>query len=244
MSRKAMKGEYTPDRFQREKLFNIRKKTIMKKSSELSILCGVEVGAIIYSGDPSNPVPEVWPDHESIQQIIEECQKDTPVIHPTLSREEFLQSKINEGKEILWKRQQENRVEEISQQMIQCMVGNTMPNFTNWNDMKMMVEKTLNDINMIEQAYGREVEFSIPSSSMSQVLQPSSNANPYVLNPPTSEQPLSIVQNENQTYQHLHNGIDMGTMEGYMGIDGYDVPYPSINSSYAYAPSFHNRFSP
>ena len=111
MSRKAMKGEYTADRFQREKLFNIRKKTIMKKSSELSILCGVEVGAIIFSCDPSDPTPEVWPDHEGVQQLIERCH-DRPVPRRTLTIEESIQQRINIAKELLTRKRQENHVEE------------------------------------------------------------------------------------------------------------------------------------
>ncbi|KAI9124613.1 hypothetical protein K1719_004535 [Acacia pycnantha] len=142
MSKEVVKDDYITNEYKRNASFNTRKANIIKKVSELSILCGVEAGAIIFSGDPSNPTPEVWPDHEGVQQLIERCHA-RPVSRRTLTIEEPIQQRINIARELLMRKRQENDVEEISQQMIQCLAGKAMPNPTNWNDMKMLVEQTL-----------------------------------------------------------------------------------------------------
>ncbi|XP_028768372.1 MADS-box transcription factor PHERES 2-like [Neltuma alba] len=174
----------------------------MKKVRELSILCDVEAGAIVFNG-PSDPQPEVWPDHEGVQQVIERCQAK----QNNLNGEESIQKRINKGKELLMRRREENHREEISQLMILCMAGKTMPSQKDWPDMKMLAEQTLKNINWTEQESAKE--------------------------------------NENLTDQHLQHGMDIGNMEGYMGIDACEMPQPpSKIANYLYVPSFYNPFSP
>ncbi|XP_028791075.1 agamous-like MADS-box protein AGL80 [Neltuma alba] len=145
MSEEAMKHQYITDDLKRKASFKKREAIIMKKISELSILCGVEAGAIIYSGR-SDPQPEVWPDHEGVQQVIERC-RGGPVSERALNKEATIQKRIKKGKELLMRRRKENRTEEISQLMIRCMLGKATPSPADWHDMKMVVEQTLKKIN-------------------------------------------------------------------------------------------------
>ncbi|KAI9105153.1 hypothetical protein K1719_022682 [Acacia pycnantha] len=93
----------------------------------------------------SDPQPEVWPDHERVQQVIERIQAGPP-LERTLTGEGTIQERINKGKELLMKRRMENRMEEISQLMILCMAGKAMPSPSDWHDLKKVVEQSLENI--------------------------------------------------------------------------------------------------
>ena len=68
MTRKKVKLAFILNNASRKATYKKRKKGLLKKVHELSTLCGIPAGAIIYS--PYDPTPEVWPDADGIQQVI------------------------------------------------------------------------------------------------------------------------------------------------------------------------------
>ncbi|KAI9177945.1 hypothetical protein LWI28_020931 [Acer negundo] len=66
--KKVMKLCYIANDSTRKVTFNKRKKGLLKKVSELSILCGIDACAIVYS--PYNNQPDVWPSHHEVQRIV------------------------------------------------------------------------------------------------------------------------------------------------------------------------------
>ncbi|XP_054820595.1 uncharacterized protein LOC129319512 [Prosopis cineraria] len=235
--------EYIDDESKRKLSYKKRKGSVVKKIRELSILCGVDAGAVVYSG-PSDPQPEVWPDHEGVEQVIERCHcQARPALEGTLSREEPIQSRINKGKELLMKRREENRGEEIYQLMILSLAGKAMPSLTDWLDTKMAVEQSLKKLNWKEGESGN-VDLSIPPSAMSDKLQvfregmltdqfqqfsidTTREAEAYFPAATTSEG--LFINKEND--QHVQYCRGIGNVGDYMGIGTCETLQPSSSAN-------------
>ncbi|OIW07065.1 hypothetical protein TanjilG_02699 [Lupinus angustifolius] len=120
MTRKKVKLAYIIDDNARKATFKKRKKGIVKKVSELTILCGIDACAII--SNPYDSQAEVWPNPKGAKHIIKRYLK-TPVIDETknMNQERFIMQKISKALEKLDKQLNENREKQIALAMFECM---------------------------------------------------------------------------------------------------------------------------
>ncbi|KAF7820418.1 agamous-like MADS-box protein AGL80 [Senna tora] len=165
-----VKLEYITDDLKRKVSFRKRKENIVKKTSELNILCDVDAAAIIYSGC-SDSRPQVWPDDGGVHRFLEKYH-GRPVLGKTLNQEGLIHQRLLKEKEYLKKRSNENREEEISQLMINYMGGYADPTMVSENalHLKMLVEENLKEIDRVMEASGeasgKEDEVYVPAPPM------------------------------------------------------------------------------
>ncbi|WRX23096.1 Transcription factor, partial [Theobroma cacao] len=108
--------------------FKKRKKGLLKKASELSTLCGIDASVIIYS--PYNTQPEVWPSPTEAERVLSKFKK-MPKMDQSMemmSQESFLKRRIELANKQLKKQCRDNREEEITQVMFQCLAGQGLEN--------------------------------------------------------------------------------------------------------------------
>nr|VDD26959.1 unnamed protein product [Brassica oleracea] len=110
----------------RNQTFRKRKKGLLKKTNELSTLCGVKVCAFINSCD--NTETEFWPSregaeagHSAFMGVLpeERCKK-------TYDQERHLEERIQKGQEKAMKLQAENREIELREVIFDLLKGKTL----------------------------------------------------------------------------------------------------------------------
>ncbi|KAF7820424.1 agamous-like MADS-box protein AGL80 [Senna tora] len=185
MDREKVKLEYITDDLKRKVSFRKRKENVIKKTSELNILCDVDAAAIIYSGR-SDSRPQVWPDDQGVHRFLEKYH-GRPVLEKTLNQEGLIQQRLLKEKQYLKKLSNENYEEELSQLMINYMGGYADPTMVSENalHLKMLVEQNLKEIDRVMEASGKEDEVYVPA-------------------PPMSEEGL-LINGENENGQILHH---------------------------------------
>ncbi|KAJ1413597.1 hypothetical protein SESBI_19420 [Sesbania bispinosa] len=138
---------YISNDLARKKTYKKRKKGILKKVSELTILCGIPACAIICS--PFDSQIEVWPNQEGAEQVIERY-KNTSLIDKgkNVNQESFLMQEIAKAQDKLKKLRRDNHEKELTMAMFQHMQDENLPNmsFEDANDLNKLIEKNLNDI--------------------------------------------------------------------------------------------------
>ncbi|CAA2986714.1 agamous-like MADS-box AGL80 [Olea europaea subsp. europaea] len=123
MTRKKVKLAFITNDSARKATFRKRKKGLMKKLSELSTLCGIDICAIIYSSYESQP--EVWPDNRGIHRVLAQF-KGMPEMEQSkkmVNQESFIRQRIAKASEQLKKQHKENREKQITPVMYQCLTG-------------------------------------------------------------------------------------------------------------------------
>ena len=120
-----MKLEYISDDFARKTTFKKRKKGILKKVSELTILCGIEACAII--SNPFDSTIEVWPNPEGAKQVIERYQNSAVIDeNKNVNQESFMLQRIAKAKDQLKKQRKENHDKELTLSMYEYMQSNEL----------------------------------------------------------------------------------------------------------------------
>jgi len=126
MTRQKVKLAYISDVTARKSTYKKRKKGIIKKVSELTILCGIPACAIIAS--PFEAKAEIWPDPEGAKEVIQRYL-DASVIDESknVNQESFLMQRIGKAQEQLKKLRQENQEKEKILSIIKYMQGEDLP---------------------------------------------------------------------------------------------------------------------
>ena len=125
MTRKKVKLEYISDDSARKTTFKKRKKGILKKVSELTILCGIEACAII--SNPFDSTIEVWPNPEGAKQVIERYQNSAVIDeNKNVNQESFMLQRIAKAKDQLKKQRKENHDKELTLSMYEYMQSNEL----------------------------------------------------------------------------------------------------------------------
>ncbi|KAL2466098.1 Agamous-like MADS-box protein AGL80 [Abeliophyllum distichum] len=99
MTRKKLKLAFITNDSARKATFNKWKKGLMKKVSELSILCSIDTCAIIYS--PYESQPEVWPDTQGVHRVLAQFKR-MPGMEQSkkmVNQESFIQKRIANASE-------------------------------------------------------------------------------------------------------------------------------------------------
>ncbi|KAK7392134.1 hypothetical protein VNO78_20564 [Psophocarpus tetragonolobus] len=143
MTRKKVKLGYISDAAARKATYKKRKKGILKKVSELTILCGIPACAIISS--PFDSKPDIWPDPEGARQVIQKYL-DASVVDESknVNQESYIMQKIAKAQDQLKKLHQENHEKEMTLSMFKYMHGQDLPNnVEELRELKKMIEKNM-----------------------------------------------------------------------------------------------------
>ncbi|KAK1278079.1 Agamous-like MADS-box protein AGL80 [Acorus gramineus] len=129
MARKKTKMVYITDDVTRRRTFAKRKRCLLKKVYELSVLCGVPACALVTApGEPNNQ-PEIWPSIFDADNLIGRL-RDLPASardKHDLDQERFLSKEVERLKEQLGRLEKGNREAEAKTsavvERIECLNG-------------------------------------------------------------------------------------------------------------------------
>ncbi|MBA0753380.1 hypothetical protein Gogos_021308 [Gossypium gossypioides] len=149
MTRKKVKLAYITDDSARKATYKKRTKGLMKKLSELSTLCDINVCSIMYS--PYESQLEVWPSPMGVQQVfskletIPEMEKSKNMLNP----ESFLSQKTIKAAEQLKKHCKESWEKEMTQVMLNTICSKWVVhglNFEALSEINLLLGKKRTDI--------------------------------------------------------------------------------------------------
>ncbi|XP_039131914.1 agamous-like MADS-box protein AGL80 [Dioscorea cayenensis subsp. rotundata] len=120
MARKKVKLSWISNDSARKATLKKRRKGMLKKTKELSVLCDVKACAIVYSPDEYRP--EVWPpEPERVMRVLSSF-KSLPEMEKSkkmLNQEGFLRQRISKTQEQLQKLEKDNRESRTKLLMLQ-----------------------------------------------------------------------------------------------------------------------------
>jgi hypothetical protein len=147
MTRKKVKLAFIVDDSARKATYKKRKNGIIKKVSELTILCGIPACAII--SNPFDSKAEVWPNLAEAKQVIERYQNSSVIDGAkNVNQESFLLQRITKAREQLKKQKHDNREKELTIRMIGYMKNKQLPDDLSVSDLKEfdnLIEKNLKE---------------------------------------------------------------------------------------------------
>ncbi|XP_058782041.1 agamous-like MADS-box protein AGL80 [Vicia villosa] len=150
MARKKVKLAFIVNDAARKITYKKRKNSVLKKVDELSILCGIEACAIIYS--PYDSQPEIWPSPSGVQNVLSKFRtmSEFGQRNNMVNQETFLKQRVLKGKEQLNKQRRDNKEKEMSMHMFECLnagkiVSSNMSKF-DLNNLSWMIDMNLKDI--------------------------------------------------------------------------------------------------
>ncbi|KAK7333126.1 hypothetical protein VNO80_29890 [Phaseolus coccineus] len=150
MARKKVDLTFITKASKRKATFKKRKNGLIKKIGEISILCGIQACAIIYTPDEPDQ-PEVWPSEEGVESAISRFRSVSELEQSKkmFCQESFLRQRIVKVQEQLKKVRNENRKKEINHLISQYItVGNNLEsaNIIDLNDISFLADQCLEDI--------------------------------------------------------------------------------------------------
>ncbi|KAK8620188.1 hypothetical protein V6N13_066670 [Hibiscus sabdariffa] len=145
MTRKKIKLAFITNDAARNAAYKKRKKGMVKKLSELTILCGVEACVVIYPPG-SDSQPEAWPSTVIAHSLFAEYK--TLPANRMVNQESFLEQWIKKATERLEKLQEENRRKELIQVMFQNLGRNELQNVKkeDLEELEWLIDQNLKDI--------------------------------------------------------------------------------------------------
>ncbi|XP_073290591.1 agamous-like MADS-box protein AGL80 [Primulina huaijiensis] len=148
MARNKLTLAYIDSDAERKASFKKRKKGLIKKVSEIKVLCGVEACVVIYS---PYEAPVVWPSPEVARTVIRRF-KNLPEIEKTkkmVNQESFAQHQIKRAEERLRKLQKEIKRKELRNFMYMVIEGKASIDdfdFRDAREMNYIIHETLEEI--------------------------------------------------------------------------------------------------
>ncbi|CAI9103670.1 OLC1v1002196C1 [Oldenlandia corymbosa var. corymbosa] len=157
MAGRKRQSRATQQNVNKKVTFEKKKKSIIKKLQELSILCGVDTCAIFYynqNDEDGDRSVETWPSSRSDAISIinkyrnmSEMEQGRNMLNPEL----YAQQKIKKLSDQLKKVQQQNRQKEVENMIHQCLDGEISLkdlSGTDKNDMEHLLIKYVNRIKL------------------------------------------------------------------------------------------------
>ncbi|KAF8101145.1 hypothetical protein N665_0209s0003 [Sinapis alba] len=123
MTRKKLNLSYITNDSMRKTTFNKRKKGFFKKIHELSVLCGIQACAVIYS--PFSSTPEVWPSSSEVNKVVKKFEEVPEVEQEKkmVNHEGFLRQTITKTRENSIKKMMNNTDKAMNEAMFQFLRG-------------------------------------------------------------------------------------------------------------------------
>ncbi|KAL0744317.1 hypothetical protein Bca4012_085830 [Brassica carinata] len=156
MTRKKVQLAFIVNNSSRKATYKKRKRGLLKKVHEISTLCGIRAGAIIYG--PYDPTPEVYPSVEGMNELID-AFRNLPEIDRQknmVNQEEFIRQRITKVDNLLTKQKRDNREVHITETMYHLLQMGYFPNQEeeqnripprDLNDIGYLVDQYLNGLN-------------------------------------------------------------------------------------------------
>ncbi|XP_026450622.1 agamous-like MADS-box protein AGL80 [Papaver somniferum] len=224
MARKKVKLAYITNDSARRATFKKRRKGLMKKVSELSTLCGVSAGAIVYG--PYDRTPEVWPQQPEAHRVMMRF-KSLPEMDQSkkqLNQESFRYNQIGKVIEQFKKQQRENRYMKIKEMYNHAVAGKCSISHVHPSD--------LGDLTWVLEDKKKAVQRKLSElkKSPKSVLQttPANTSSAIFTTPTTSHANTTATPNPSTSTIHTNisvggsngSGINGGTMAGGTGMYG------------------------
>ncbi|KAL2568150.1 hypothetical protein AAZX31_18G052600 [Glycine max] len=151
MTRRKTKLTFIANDTERKTSYKKRKKSLLKKTEELSTLCGIEACAIVYG--PDDPQPETWPSEAGVKNVlgkfstIPEWEQGKKMAN----QESFIAESIQKGRDKVKKIGKDNKEKEMTMFMYQCFnTGTVHPDnnmaIADLNVLSSVIEQKLRDI--------------------------------------------------------------------------------------------------
>ncbi|KAK9672119.1 hypothetical protein RND81_12G077700 [Saponaria officinalis] len=149
MARKKVKLHYIENDTARRVTYKKRVKGVLKKTQELSVLCGVDVCTVVYG--PYDQAPIVWPSSETeASRILMEFRRkpDIDQTQRKFTQETFLRQTVTKSEERLLRLQRRNREMEMENITSQLLGGTPIQQvpFGDLGDLIWVIEDKLRTI--------------------------------------------------------------------------------------------------
>ncbi|KAK1277430.1 Agamous-like MADS-box protein AGL80 [Acorus gramineus] len=143
MARKKTKMVYITDDVTRRRTFAKRKRCLLKKVYELSVLCDVPACALVTApGEPNNQ-PEIWPsifDADNLIGRLRDLPASTRDKHD-LDQERFLSKEVERLREQLGRLEKGNREAEAKVARMRCLCGEDVQGGADFGGLGSLVEE-------------------------------------------------------------------------------------------------------
>ncbi|KAL5707422.1 hypothetical protein ACHQM5_018324 [Ranunculus cassubicifolius] len=170
MAKGKVKLEWIAKKSARKATFKKRKKGLMQKTSELSMLCGVQAYVVVYG--PDDPKPEVWPSGQEGKRVLARFMNmtETERKNNAMTVEGFLRNSFTKMEVQLKKEQRKSHVSEITKLMYEILAGKGPQNVVRDDlcEMLLVLEEKLKLIDERKEDLGRTIVMSpelIPASN-------------------------------------------------------------------------------
>ncbi|KAK6915268.1 Transcription factor, MADS-box [Dillenia turbinata] len=129
--------------------FSKRKKGLVKKTEELSTLCGIEACTVVFG--PYESQPYVWGSAPGAEHVLDKYRRvpEMEKSQKMVNQEAFLRQRLKKAKEQLAKQLKGNREKVMTQVMYQCFVGRPVKDLGNTDE--------LNDLNWLINRKSEEI---------------------------------------------------------------------------------------
>ncbi|XP_074293793.1 agamous-like MADS-box protein AGL80 [Silene latifolia] len=150
MARKKVKLQFIENDTARKVTYKKRVRGLVKKTQELSILCGVDVCTIVYS--PYDEAPVVWPSSEvEASRILVEYKRKPDLDQQSqrkLTQEGFLKQSVTKSEERFLRLQRRNREMDMENLMSDLLCGKPVQQvqFDDIEDLIWVIEDKLRSV--------------------------------------------------------------------------------------------------
>ncbi|KAL9233046.1 hypothetical protein vseg_008088 [Gypsophila vaccaria] len=149
MARKKVRLHYIENDTARRVTYKKRVKGVLKKTQELSVLCGVDACAVVYG--PYDQVPIVWPSSETeAGRILMEFRRkpDIDQTQRKFNQETFLKQSVTKSEERLLRLQRRNRELEMENTTSELLCGTPIQQvpFSDFGDLIWVIDDKLRTI--------------------------------------------------------------------------------------------------
>ncbi|CAH9092092.1 unnamed protein product [Cuscuta europaea] len=150
MARRKIRLTYIANESQRKASYKKRKKGLLKKLEELTILCSVEACTIMYSSLEQEPM--VWPSAEGVQHTVARFRSlpDVEQTRRSSSQESFIHERIQKLNTTILKLKKENREKEMTTLMYKILAREQIDrplDVADLNDLGWVINLHLAEIN-------------------------------------------------------------------------------------------------
>ncbi|MBA0830225.1 hypothetical protein Goarm_014769 [Gossypium armourianum] len=163
MTRKKVNLAWIENSSARRASLRKRRQGLVKKVTELTTLCGVEGGIVIYSRNEQEPI--VWPSREEVERLLRKFNEVPEVesMKRSMNLETYYKEMISKSQDQLRKQNRKNKEMKVGQLMLQIEQGK-MPDDFNVNELDDLIwygETMRTDIRKLMEFYEQ-----FPSSSV------------------------------------------------------------------------------
>ncbi|PPD96033.1 hypothetical protein GOBAR_DD06924 [Gossypium barbadense] len=132
-----------------------RRQGLVKKVTELTTLCGVEGGIVIYTKNEEEPI--VWPSREEMEQLLRKFNEIPEVerMKKSMNLETYYKGMISKSQDQLRRETRKTKEMEVGQLMLQIEQGKKLDDFSvnELDDMKWYMETMRTDMGKLKEFY-------------------------------------------------------------------------------------------